>query len=146
MIGDQHLLDRCFREARFNGYVVGEIHVSDSGLVPNSRRDDFVDNKLKNLFYNEVEKIIGLPMSKEIRLRSRMKSELVAKGKEELSVDVKVDSIRKFNSQRNEKHLSGNTVPVNENEQGENIVWSEMLKSCKSCSTFQKILESRVAD
>ena len=108
--------------------------------------DDFVDNKLKNLFYNEVEKIIGLPMSKEIRLRSRMKSELVAKGKEELSVDVKVNSIRKFNSQRNEKHLSRNTVPVNENEQVENIVWSEMLKSCKSCSTFQKILESRVAD
>jgi molecular chaperone HtpG len=46
-VGDQHLLDRCFREGRFNSYSIGEIHVCDQSLLPNSRRDDFVDNKEK---------------------------------------------------------------------------------------------------
>jgi molecular chaperone HtpG len=72
LIGDAHLLDRCFREERFNSYMIGEIHVDSSNLIPNSRRDDFVDNETKTLFYNAVEKEIGLPISKEIRLMSRI--------------------------------------------------------------------------
>jgi molecular chaperone HtpG len=72
LIGDSHLLDGCFREARFNSYVVGEIHVNSPELIPNSRRDDFIDNEFKTLFYNEIEKIVGLPLSKEIRRKSRI--------------------------------------------------------------------------
>lgn len=72
LIGDAHLLDVCFREPRFNSYVVGEIHVESPLLIPNSRRDDFIDNEFKTLFYNEIEKQIGLPLSKEIRLKSRV--------------------------------------------------------------------------
>lgn len=72
MIGNSHLLDKCFREDRFNSYVIGEIHVDSDELIPNSRRDDFIDNNEKTLFYNEVEKVVGLPISKEIRLKSRI--------------------------------------------------------------------------
>lgn len=75
LLGDAHLLDRCFREERFNSYTIGEIHVDTSQLVPNSRRDDFVDNETKTAFYNYVEKNIGIPISKNIRLRSRLSSE-----------------------------------------------------------------------
>jgi molecular chaperone HtpG len=71
LLGDTHLLDCCFREPRFNSYLIGEIHVDHPNLIPNSRRDDFVDNETKALFYNTVEREIGLPSSKEIRLRSR---------------------------------------------------------------------------
>ena len=74
-IGGERLLDGCFRENRFNGYVTGEIHVISPRLIPNSRRDDFVDNKEKTLFYNAVEREIGLPISREIRLRSRLNSQ-----------------------------------------------------------------------
>lgn len=74
LLGDAHLLDGCFREPRFNSYLIGEIHVSHPELIPNSRRDDFVDNEMKTLFYNEVEREIAIPVSKEIRLRSRVKS------------------------------------------------------------------------
>lgn len=73
-IGDAHLLDLCFREPRFNGYVIGEIHVESMLLIPNSRRDDFVDNTDKGAFYNAIEKEVGLPISKEIRYRSRLAS------------------------------------------------------------------------
>ncbi len=73
-IGDAHLLDFCFKELRFNGYVPGEVHVACDTLIPNSRRDDFVDNGEKGIFYNLIEREVGLPISKEIRLRSRMVS------------------------------------------------------------------------
>ena len=72
LIGDAHLLDGCFRESRFNSYVIGEIHVDSPELIPNSRRDDFIDSEFKTLFYNEIEKIVGLPLSKEIRKASRL--------------------------------------------------------------------------
>lgn len=75
MIGDNHLLDDCFREPRFNNYIPGEIHIESPELIPNSRRDDFVDNKLKNVFYNAVERELGLPLSKRIRLKSRVQSQ-----------------------------------------------------------------------
>jgi len=76
LLGDSHLLDRCFREARFNGYLIGEIHIDCPRLIPNSRRDDFVDNEFKTLFYNSVERTIGLPLSREIRQMSRLHSEV----------------------------------------------------------------------
>lgn len=75
-IGDAHLLDFCFREPRFNGYVPGEVHVASDTLIPNSRRDDFVHNREKGIFYNLIEREVGLPISKEIRLRSRLASNL----------------------------------------------------------------------
>ena len=76
LIGDSHLLDGCFREDRFNSYVFGEIHINSPYLIPNSRRDDFVDNEYKTLFYNAIEKEIGLPLSKEIRLKSKLQTEI----------------------------------------------------------------------
>ena len=75
LIGDSHLLDGCFRENRFNSYVVGEIHVDSPHLIPNSRRDDFVDNEFKTLFYNAIEKEIGLPLSKAIRRKSILQTQ-----------------------------------------------------------------------
>lgn len=75
LIGDEHLLDDCFREQRFNSYLIGEIHINSRHLIPNSRRDDFVDNDYKTYFYNAIAKKLGLPLSKEIRNRSRLYSE-----------------------------------------------------------------------
>ncbi len=72
-LGDGHLLDQCFKEPRFNGYLTGEIHVISERLIPNGRRDDFVDNETKAMFFNSIERQVGLPLSKEIRRRSRDK-------------------------------------------------------------------------
>ncbi len=40
-IGDESIFDHLFPEERFNRWCVGEIHVLDSEMVPNARRDYF---------------------------------------------------------------------------------------------------------
>ncbi len=59
-IGGEDVFDHLFREERFNRWCVGELHVLDSRIVPNSRRDYFVpgphlrnlENHLQPLFYS----------------------------------------------------------------------------------------------
>ncbi len=67
LIGDNSLLSRYFRENRFNKYLIGELHIIESRLVLNSRRDDFEDNKYKEELYIEFARNIGLPYSRYIR-------------------------------------------------------------------------------
>jgi molecular chaperone HtpG len=43
-VGDDRLLDDLFPEPRFNSWCVGEIHLADSRIVPNGRRDNFEHN------------------------------------------------------------------------------------------------------
>ena len=40
-IGDETVFDQLFPEERFNRWCVGEIHIVDSRIVPNGRRDYF---------------------------------------------------------------------------------------------------------
>ena len=47
-IGDPDLFDSSFREPRFNGWTVGELHILDGRLVPNARRDNFEVNHHSN--------------------------------------------------------------------------------------------------
>jgi len=74
LVGNKDLLAHFYREARFNNYVVGEIHIAHPCLVLNSRRDDFEDNPYKEEFYNNFVRAIGLPFSQKIRLSSRERS------------------------------------------------------------------------
>ena len=67
LIGNNYLLDEFFREKRFNRYLLGELHVIHNKLIPNSRRDDFEDNEVRENFYDSFIKTIGLPFSKKIR-------------------------------------------------------------------------------
>jgi Histidine kinase-, DNA gyrase B-, and HSP90-like ATPase len=43
-VGEANLFDECFKEPRFNGWTIGEIHVLDRRVVPNARRDNFEAN------------------------------------------------------------------------------------------------------
>ena len=40
-IGDETVFDELFTEERFNRWCVGELHILDSRIVPNARRDYF---------------------------------------------------------------------------------------------------------
>lgn len=48
-VGEPHLFDEIFKEPRFNGWSVGEIHVLDRRIVPNARRDNF---EVNHHYYN----------------------------------------------------------------------------------------------
>jgi hypothetical protein len=137
MIGDDHLLDSCFREPRFSSYAVGEVHIECNELIPNSRRDDFIDNGTKNVFYNVVEKEIGLPISKEIRLKSRIKSgsrsPIVPSKKEEGGVNKSHLVVSEAKSKRED--ISGN-----ETRKESESIFNEILKTCKGCPKLTKII------
>lgn len=74
LVGDNYSLCELFRERRFNNYLVGEIHIVDHNIIPNSRRDGFEDNDAKDALYNEIIKGIGLPYSKTIREASSQRN------------------------------------------------------------------------
>lgn len=66
LIGDKSTCNSCFKEERFNGWIVGELHILDPDMIVNSRRDDFE----KNEAYYELIKIFkewALTVSKDIR-------------------------------------------------------------------------------
>ncbi|MGA8610694.1 MAG: ATP-binding protein [Xanthobacteraceae bacterium] len=43
-VGDPNLFDEIYKEPRFNGWTIGEIHIYDPRIVPNARRDNFEVN------------------------------------------------------------------------------------------------------
>ena len=136
LIGDSHLLDGCFREARFNSYIIGEIHVNSPELIPNSRRDNFIDTEFKTLFYNEIEKTVGLPLSKEIRRKSRIQPKK-SKAPEKAS-SLKKENINKISkrilSHTNVDKLMGDILSTF----GSNKAFSEILLKYDIFSTPEK--------
>lgn len=64
-VGDEYTLLRLQRDRRFHFYFFGEIHGIHPELIPNSRRDYFVENdicfefeeQIRNYFYNDIYKL-----------------------------------------------------------------------------------------
>lgn len=66
LLGDKSSFNQFFKEERFNGWMLGELHVIDKELIANSRRDGFE----KNVAFYELSNLIkewALVESKEIR-------------------------------------------------------------------------------
>ena len=58
-VGDERVFDHLFDEERFNRWCVGEVHILDSRIIPNGRRDYFErDPHLRNL-ENHLAPIFG---------------------------------------------------------------------------------------
>ena len=73
LIGDKMSCAAFFKEERFNGWMVGEIHIVDEELIVNARRDDFE----KNTAYYELTESIrrwALEQTHEIRKLSYERS------------------------------------------------------------------------
>lgn len=68
-VGGHALLENLFTESRFNSWTVGEVHVIDSRLVPNGRRDHFEHN---GHFYNLLNHLA--PATREVSRRCRTNS------------------------------------------------------------------------
>lgn len=66
LIGDKSTCNHYFKEERFNGWIIGELHVLDPDLIANSRRDDFEKNEA---YYELIERFREwtFSISKDIR-------------------------------------------------------------------------------
>jgi hypothetical protein len=68
-VGEANLFEESYKEARFNSWTVGEIHMLDRRIVPNARRDNFEANH----HYSNVLVQIG-PVVARIAHRCRQAS------------------------------------------------------------------------
>jgi molecular chaperone HtpG len=68
-VGDHALLEELFPEPRFNAWSVGEIHVVDSRVIPNGRRDHFEHN----VHFDNLLNHLG-PTTRDIARRCRQSS------------------------------------------------------------------------
>lgn len=73
LIGDKLSCSSFFKEERFNGWLIGELHVYDNELIANARRDDFEKNEA---YYILSENLIewSARKTKEIRKLSYERS------------------------------------------------------------------------
>lgn len=55
LVGDKMSCSSFFKEERFNGWLIGEIHVIDEGLIANARRDDFEKNDVYHAFVENIK-------------------------------------------------------------------------------------------
>lgn len=79
LIGTAKTLSPYFKESRFNGWVLGELHIASANLIPNARRDDFERNDTFTRFENGVRATVGTEVSEKIRAASRARNHPAAK-------------------------------------------------------------------
>lgn len=68
-IGDGQTLNTIFKDARFNGWSIGEVFVSNSQLIPNARRDNFEKNPAYFVLTERLQKVAA-EITREIRAAS----------------------------------------------------------------------------
>ena len=69
LIGDSQTLNVVFKDARFNGWSVGELFAVDAHLVPNARRDNFEKNPAFFALHEQLT-TIAAGIAKDIRTAS----------------------------------------------------------------------------
>ena len=69
LVGDHQTLNTIFKDARFNGWAIGEIYAIDQDLIPNARRDNFEKN---STYFSFIEQLttIAAKITKDIRAAS----------------------------------------------------------------------------
>lgn len=66
LVGDGMTLNVIFKDARFNGWTIGEIFILDKKLIPNARRDNFEKNSAYFFLFEQLTHTAS-EITKEIR-------------------------------------------------------------------------------
>jgi molecular chaperone HtpG len=77
LIGDAQTLNVIFKDARFNGWSIGEVFALDPQLLPNARRDNFEKNPAFFLFSEQMTTIAN-DITRSIRAASASRNSEVA--------------------------------------------------------------------
>ena len=84
LIGDHQTLNIVFRDARFNGWTIGEIFAIDKLLVPNARRDNFEKNSAYFALFERLT-TIAVGITKDIRAASLKRNTALSNAIEQLN-------------------------------------------------------------
>lgn len=84
LIGDHQTLNVVFKDARFNGWSMGEIFAVDTQLIPNARRDNFEKNTAFFLLFEQLS-TLAASITKDIRMASLKRNTELSKAMEQLS-------------------------------------------------------------
>lgn len=100
LIGDKTTLNHIFKEERFNGWLLGELHILSDRLIPNARRDEME----KNAAYSE--------MISELRVWADGISSEIRKTSNQRSSDKKAQRIIEFAQNENTPDIESTTTVV----------------------------------
>lgn len=87
LIGDHQTLNIVFKDARFNGWSIGEIFAIDKLLVPNARRDNFEKNSAYFALFEQLM-TIAAGITKDIRAASLKRNITLSNAIEQLNATV----------------------------------------------------------
>lgn len=84
LIGDHQTLNIVFKDARFNGWSVGEVFAVEKSLIPNARRDNFEKNAA---YFSLLEQLttISAGITKDIRAASLKRNRALSNALEQLN-------------------------------------------------------------
>ena len=92
-VGESNLFEDSFKESRFNGWTVGELHVFDRRIVPNARRDNFEINH----HYSNLLVQLGLVAA---RIAQRCRSASVSRNATQIVRNVIAEVETRFKQKR----------------------------------------------
>lgn len=84
LIGDHQTLNVVFKDARFNGWSIGEVFAIDKLLVPNARRDNFERNPAYFALFEQLM-TIAASITKDIRAASLKRNAALSSAIEQLN-------------------------------------------------------------
>lgn len=84
LIGDYQTLNIIFKDARFNGWSIGEIFAIDKFLIPNARRDNFEKNPAYFALFEQLM-AIAAGIAKDIRAASLKRNVALSSAIEQLN-------------------------------------------------------------
>lgn len=77
LIGDHQTLNVVFKDARFNGWSIGEIFAIDKLLIPNARRDNFEKNPAYFALFEQLM-TLAAEITRDIRAASLKRNSLLS--------------------------------------------------------------------
>lgn len=81
----------AFKDARFNGWSMGEIYATDKDLIPNARRDNFEKNQAYFVLFEQLS-LMAATITKEIRSASLKRNSELSNAMEQLDKATKLAS------------------------------------------------------
>ena len=91
LVGDHQTLNVAFKDARFNGWSMGEIYATDKELIPNARRDNFEKNQAYFILFEQIS-LLAATITKKIRSASLKRNKELSIVMEQLDQATKMAS------------------------------------------------------